>query len=164
MKKQNRYGFTPLEAIHNLNTVTVGAKRDKHREPLMGFTLVEFLIVIGIIIVLAGIVIVSFNPLHQMQKARNNQRESHINAIYLALLEYKSREEAFPSCLSSTDVDVYLCESDLVPDYISVLPQDPSDSCPHETGYFVKKNDSTERAGVKAECAEGGEEIIVGSW
>ncbi len=132
----------------------------------IGFTLIEFLIVIGIIALLASIVAVAINPGALMQKARDNQRKLHINAIHSALTDYKSREGSgdFPACIGTSQGDVYSCQGDLVSDYIAKLPEDPSSSCVHDTGYFVKKKASTGVLGVKAMCAEGEDEIIVGEW
>ena len=50
-----------------------------------GFTLIEILIVIGIIAVLAAIVIIAINPAKQFAQARNTQRESNVEAILNAV-------------------------------------------------------------------------------
>lgn len=46
-----------------------------------GFTLIEILVVIGIIALLATIVLVAINPLRQFAQARNTQRTSNVNSI-----------------------------------------------------------------------------------
>ncbi len=130
-----------------------------------GFTMLEIMIAIAIMVILAAAVIVSINPQDQVLSARNRQREAHVNAIYLALVEYKSREGEFPACVPedpSSD-DVYECEADLVDEYIASLPIDPG-QCAYDTGYFVKKDPTTNVLGVRAECAEDGAEIVVGTW
>ncbi len=53
-----------------------------------GFTLLELLIVIGIIAVLAAVVIVALNPTAQFGNATNAQRSSNINAILNAVNQY----------------------------------------------------------------------------
>jgi len=46
-----------------------------------GFTLIEILVVIGIIAVLATIVIIAINPARQFAQARDSQRVSNVNSI-----------------------------------------------------------------------------------
>ncbi len=50
-----------------------------------GFTLIEILIVIGLIAILAAIVLVAINPARQFAQARNSQRESNVTAILNAI-------------------------------------------------------------------------------
>lgn len=50
-----------------------------------GFTLIEILIVIGIIAILATIVIIAINPARQFAQARNTQRTSNVNTILNAI-------------------------------------------------------------------------------
>ncbi|MEK7071440.1 MAG: prepilin-type N-terminal cleavage/methylation domain-containing protein [Patescibacteria group bacterium] len=50
-----------------------------------GFTLIEILVVIGIIAILAAIVIIAINPAKQFAQARNTQRTANVNAILNAI-------------------------------------------------------------------------------
>ncbi|HEY9585492.1 MAG TPA: type II secretion system protein [Candidatus Paceibacterota bacterium] len=50
-----------------------------------GFTLIEILIVIGLIAVLAGVVLVAINPTRQFAQGRDAQRMSNVNSILNAI-------------------------------------------------------------------------------
>jgi prepilin-type N-terminal cleavage/methylation domain-containing protein len=126
-----------------------------------GFTLIEILVVIGMLGILASTALVAINPLHQFAQARNAQRISNVNAILGAIgTRIADRGGVFidDACsetlpASSTvlgnmpgEYDIRPC---LVPVYIPELPIDPSDGintctediCPngsYDTGYTVQ--------------------------
>ncbi len=61
-----------------------------------GVTLVELVIVIAILAVLVSVVSFAFNPLTQIEKARNAQRQSDIREIRNALETYYQDKNCFP--------------------------------------------------------------------
>ena len=132
-------------------------KRNTYKK--RGFTLIEILVVIGIIAVLAAVVLIAINPARQFKLARDSQRLSNVTAILNAIgqimAENKGKficsgtEIAIPASstiISSNvgDVNIGGC---LVPDYISSLPFDPNkteahytNSTDYNTGYSVSKD------------------------
>ena len=110
-----------------------------------GFTLIEILVVIGIIAILAAIVIIAINPAKQFAQARNTQRQAGVNTILNAIGQRMADNKgvfagdftvggttytcpALPTTseaiLSGTGTGTDL--SCLVPTYVSSLPTDPT--------------------------------------
>lgn len=98
-----------------------------HRRGTRGFTLIEVLIVIGIIAILAAIVLVAINPGRQFGQANNTQRQSNLAAILNAVGQYTvDNRGALPPGISTTKAEISeaLCTA-LVPTYLPSLPSDP---------------------------------------
>jgi len=66
------------------------------------FTLIELLLVIGIIAILAGVVISAINPTKQLGQANDVANQSKVRAISNALQQYYVEQGNWPSGLSET--------------------------------------------------------------
>jgi len=137
-----------------------------------GFTLLEILLVVGIIAILAGIVIIAINPSKQLAMARNTERKSDLKQINNALEQYYIDHREYPDTLLSdlTDIcdtgstasssveselgesycDDFIDLSVLVPTYITAIPKDPQASTTASAGYQVKRHSSNGKIGLSA--------------
>ncbi|PIP65279.1 hypothetical protein COU77_01965 [Candidatus Peregrinibacteria bacterium CG10_big_fil_rev_8_21_14_0_10_49_16] len=136
-----------------------------------GFTLIEVLLVIGIIAILASIVIVAINPTRQLADARNADRRSDVNSILNAVYQYSIDNNGnLPSAITTTVTEIcasgaasctgYADLSVLEATYLVSVPSDPSGPTSPETDYTIVQ-DANGRVTVASTAAENGATISV---
>jgi len=149
-----------------------------------GFTLIEILIVIGLIAILATIVIIAINPARQFAQARNTQRTSNVNTILNAIgqkvADCKGNFSATaaqcaisPVCPALTAATTYDITSTagaanidlscLTPTYIPVaMPFDPTNgSWTSAANYDTKYTVTVNAVGAYTVCAPNGLETAI---
>lgn len=106
------------------------------------FTLIELVVVMGVLTILLAITLVAINPGRQFAQANDTQRKSDINAILNAVHQYAADNKgALPAGIDTTvrticraggtvtcpANNVNLCTA-LVSTYIADIPRDPQDA------------------------------------
>ena len=122
----------------------------QHPSQRFGFTLIEILVVIGIIGVLSSITLVAINPAKQLCDARDAKRISYTKELRSALYQYiieewtkasedmpLGAENALPVCREGISDPSCVNLDALLPDYIVSLPVDPEETDANLTGYSV---------------------------
>lgn len=89
---------------------------------LNGFTLIEILLAISLVIILVGVLFSVINPVGIQKKGRDSQRLSDLAKIKVALEVYFSDNRRYPVRTSWVQVNSL---NELVPNYIRVIPTDP---------------------------------------
>jgi type IV pilus assembly protein PilA len=150
-----------------------------------GFTLIEVLVVVGILAILLAITLIALNPAKHFADARDAQRSSDIVAILNSVYQYQAANKGtLPPTLSSvstTALDIRKggagspvdpC-ADLAPVYIADLPKDPStgtqspasgalcSATTYDTGYTIAKSATGNRFTINAPDKEGTATISV---
>jgi prepilin-type N-terminal cleavage/methylation domain-containing protein len=161
-------GFTLLESRmpcvlmqrQRFSLSAMNTKSDDSRKLLTGFTLIEILLVIGIIAVLATVVIVALDPAKRFADARDSRRLSDIQSILSATQQYiVDNKGVLPAGLDSTarqigtttsgcsisgncSVTAASClnmSTDLAK-YLKSLPYDPANGSAGTTHYSIVAN------------------------
>ena len=157
-----------------------------------GFTLLEILLVVGIIAILAGIVIIAINPNKMLASARNTQRSNDLREINSALVQYYIDHNNYPASTTILSSMTEICNtgsasatttsingidcgplanlSDLVPVYLTAIPMDPKatstantpEGTPVRTGYKIIIS-ANNKPVLSAVLAEKDTVITVGS-
>lgn len=131
--------------IHMNRTVHVGGRTLER-----GFTLMELLVVIGVIAILASIVVVALNPSRQFAQARNTEREASVSTILNAIGQNIADNKGTFTCSGVTvpttataigtgsgNIDL----SCLVPTYIpTAIPFDPDAGSAADTKFTIEKD------------------------
>jgi prepilin-type N-terminal cleavage/methylation domain-containing protein len=139
---------------------------------MKGFTLLELLIVIGVLVILIGSLIAAINPARQFAKANNARRWSDVTSLLNAVSQNIIDNRGVWTCsdypqittstsghfISNTEANICNC---LVPRYLPSLPQDPSvgnplTTCPsiYNTGYKIFQDSTTGRITIFAPYAQ----------
>ena len=135
-----------------------------------GFTLIEILVVIGIIAILAAIVIIAINPAKQFAQARNSQRTANVTTLLDGIGQNIADNKGVFTCANVTITsgaaaaaigtggkDLASC---LVPTYIPQMVTDPNGGTAADTKYTV----ALDAVGRFTICApQGAEAAIPGS-
>jgi type II secretory pathway pseudopilin PulG len=146
-----------------------------------GFTLVEIVIVVGLIIILASVAFVALNPAKRLADSRNANRQISIKALIESLINYSLEESKLPegidenlkmigkqiaegcnvSCGEGIITGNYCVDLSIdLAKYFDKLPMDPKGGTELKTFYAVQKLGST---GVKVVACNAEGKVIEAS-
>ena len=182
MRKDRNVKYCYIKLTKNKSVQSVANRLNLRSEVRSGagFTLIEILLVIGIIAILAAVVIVAINPARQFAQARNAQRWSNVNTILNAVHQYAvdntgTLPASIPQsadcagtatneicktvagdCAGLVDLSVLTTNET----YLVSIPYDPTGATTNGAGYHIAKS-ANGRITVCAPDAELGVTISV---
>ncbi|MBI5156300.1 type II secretion system protein [Candidatus Peregrinibacteria bacterium] len=135
------------------------------------FSLIELLLVIGILAILAAIVLVAMNP-KPMVDERNTKRTKDVQMLLDSVTQYTvANKGIFPEGITFTAKEI--CRSSELPchngvdldvltgSYLPELPVDPLASASGTGSHYTIMKDRQNRITIAAPDAEGGAKISV---
>lgn len=140
-----------------------------------GFTLIEVMIVVGIIAILAVSTILVLDPLHQFAAARDARRWNDVNTISTAVYRYIIAEAALPAAITNQETQIGTatsgCQANCptaqpscinlgreLGSLLPVMPVDPSIGTTQRTGYTIQINDENL---VTVKACRSEEDIVI---
>src|ERR1700745_2059822 len=103
-----------------------------------GFTLLEVLLVVGIISILAAIVIVAINPSKQLGDSRNAERRADVKTIVNAVYQYSIDNNGSLPGRNNTPADTKITTS-----VVDICTSGTTNANCHTLGPFVDLTDLT---------------------
>ena len=144
-----------------------------------GFTLLEILLVVGLIAILAGIVILALNPTKMFSQVRNAQRKANLTEINKAVYQYYIDNSRYPATLTSIATEIcntgatstghsisctgLIDLSALVPTYMVAIPTDPSGAINTGGAGYKIASDPIGKPYLQASRAELSVSIYIGN-
>lgn len=99
-----------------------------------GYTLIELLIVVSIVVILAVGVLTSLNPLAQIFKGYDTRRKNDLAQLKIAYENYYSDHDCYPPASVLTQ-----CGKDVLKPYLNSIPCDPNSGKPY-TVHLIPAN------------------------
>lgn len=140
----------------------IGMKTNKS-----GFTVMELVIVIGVLVILGSALFIYANPTEQFKRSRDSRRFIDINAILTAVNQNMTENQGYLSCAGGATTTVptttaqigrasgnFNLESCLTPIYISAVPVDPKIGTSSSTGYYILRNATSSAVTIIASSTE----------
>jgi len=137
------------------------------------------ILAVSIVAIISAVGIYALNPAGLIAKARNSEREAHLNTIMNGIRQNLADNRNTFNCqagglptstalLMATSSGAYDIAPCLVPDYLNTMPYDPSGTSTryasnndYNTGYLVMRNASTGQVTLSAPQAELGQIIFL---